>query len=102
MTAHKSIVMEVIIDLFYYGEVKVLSSIKSEVIKALDLLEVNYEIPTKRPTVMMPAGQPAKPPLPLPLPPPSRTPIDGQKVAGPKTIGKIITELIGSIVISSV
>ncbi|XP_055317735.1 modifier of mdg4-like [Sitodiplosis mosellana] len=39
-----------VVELFYYGEIRVLANIKSQVIKALDFLEVDYDIPSTRRT----------------------------------------------------
>lgn len=37
-----------VVELFYYGEIRVLGKIKTQVKKALDFLEVDWDIPTER------------------------------------------------------
>lgn len=47
LIAFPLIAIQTVIDFFYYGEVRVLSSFKGQVIKALNFLEVDYELPAQ-------------------------------------------------------
>lgn len=46
LKAFSLIVIQHVVELFYYGETRVLTSIKGQLIKALDFLEVDYDIPS--------------------------------------------------------
>lgn len=43
-----------VVELFYYGEIRVLTNIKSQVKKALDFLEVDYDIPSEHRAARVP------------------------------------------------
>lgn len=60
VTRFSLIVMETVVDLFYYGEIQVLNSIRAQVEKALTFLDVDYEMPLKRPP------RPKEPSIPFP------------------------------------
>lgn len=47
LIAFPLIAIQTVVDFFYYGEVRVLSSFKGQVIKALNFLEVDYELPAQ-------------------------------------------------------
>ena len=47
-----------VVELFYYGEIRVLSNIKTQVKKALDFLEVDYDIPSERREARVPFNMP--------------------------------------------
>lgn len=51
-----NIVIRSVVDLLYYGEIRVLTSIKGQLIKALIFLRIDYE---------MPFGSKAKIPIPV-------------------------------------
>lgn len=46
LIAFPLIAIQTVVDFLYYGEVRVLNSIKGQVIKALDFLEVDYVLPS--------------------------------------------------------
>ncbi|XP_031641200.1 modifier of mdg4-like isoform X2 [Contarinia nasturtii] len=76
MTSFTSIVMQTVVHFFYYGEVQVLGSIKGQVLKALEFLEVQYEQPGKKQAAM-------KRPFPI------EQPSDTAKTNSPQTIDPI-------------
>lgn len=64
LIAYPMIAIQHVVELFYYGETRVLTSFKGQVFKTLDFLEVDYDNPSAHravPTTVTPTQQVIKP-----------------------------------------